>query len=39
MPAVAIPHPVGDPSLTKEKEDEKRLNIVDEAVNLLGKSF
>ena len=32
VPAVAIPHPLGDPTLSREQEKEKRLNIVEKAL-------
>jgi len=36
VPGVAIPHPVGDPSLSKEKEDELRSNLLNQALEQLS---
>jgi len=33
--AVAIPYPIGNPELSKEKEDELRVSIIDKAFELL----
>ncbi len=35
VPAVAIPHPLGNPSLTMEEEKEIRRGIVDKALKAL----
>ena len=35
VPAVAIPHPLGNPELPNDKERELRLNIVKKAVQAL----
>lgn len=35
VPAIAIPHPLGDPSLSKEDEYVLRKNIVKKALNAL----
>jgi len=35
VPGVAIPHPVGDPSLSNEKEDELRTSLLNEALEQL----
>jgi len=36
---VAIPHPIGNPELTKEKEDELRNRILNKALDLLRTDF
>lgn len=36
--AIAIPHPVGNPKLSSEKEHEVRKEIVESAMNLLTKA-
>ncbi len=35
VPAVAIPHPLGNPALSKEKEESLRREIVMKALNAL----
>ena len=35
VPAVAIPHPLGDPALTKEEEKALRRKIVEKALKAL----
>jgi glycine reductase len=35
VPAVAIPHPLGNPELPKDKERELRLNLVKKALRAL----
>lgn len=35
VPAVAIPHPLGNPELTKEQEKEVRMDIVKQALHAL----
>lgn len=35
VPAVAIPHPLGDPELTKEEEYNLRYNLVEKALRAL----
>ena len=35
LPAVAIPHPLGDPSLPEGEERELRLNLVKKALRAL----
>lgn len=35
VPAIAIPHPLGNPALTKEEEYEIRKGIVEKALNAL----
>ena len=35
VPAVAIPHPLGNPELPEEKERELRLNLVKKALRAL----
>ncbi|KYO64349.1 Glycine reductase complex component B subunit gamma [Thermovenabulum gondwanense] len=35
VPAVAIPHPLGNPALTKEQEKELRRKLVLKALNAL----
>jgi len=35
VPAIAIPHPLGDPKLSMEKEKEIRRTILDTALNAL----
>jgi glycine reductase complex component B subunit gamma len=35
VPAVAIPHPLGNPSLTMEEEYELRKKIVEKSLNAL----
>ena len=35
VPAVAIPHPLGDPNLAKGEERELRLNLVKKALSAL----
>jgi len=39
VPTVAIPHPVGNPALSKEEEAEARYNLVKKAVNALTAEF
>jgi hypothetical protein len=34
-PAQAIPYPTGNPELTPEKEEQRRMEIVTSALNLL----
>ena len=36
VPAIAIPHPLGNPALTKEEEYEIRKHIVEKALNALA---
>ena len=36
MGAVAIPYPVGNPELSKDKEDEVRSELLDQATTLLA---
>ena len=36
VPAVAIPHPLGDPSLSEVEEKKLRRKIVDKAIEALG---
>jgi len=36
VPAVAIPHPLGNPALTKEAEHKLRLNLVKKALTALS---
>jgi len=36
VPAIAIPHPLGDPKLSMEKEKEIRRAILDTALNALA---
>jgi len=36
VPAVAIPHPLGDPSLSEAEEKKLRRKIVDKAIEALG---
>lgn len=35
VPAIAIPHPLGNPQLTMEEEKEIRMNIVKKSLNAL----
>jgi len=35
VPAVAIPHPLGNPALSKDEERELRLNLVKKALRAL----
>ncbi len=35
VPAVAIPHPLGNPALPKDEERELRLNLVKKALRAL----
>lgn len=35
VPAVAIPHPLGNPALPKDEEKELRLNLVKKALRAL----
>ena len=35
IPAIAIPHPLGNPSLSKEEEYKLRTNLVDKALKAL----
>lgn len=35
VPAIAIPHPLGNPALSKEEEKEIRRGIVDKALKAL----
>lgn len=35
VPAIAIPHPLGNPALNKEEEKELRRKIVEKALNAL----
>jgi len=37
--AVAIPHPVGNPELPKEKEDELRARLLRQALDLLQTNY
>lgn len=37
--AVAIPHPVGDPTLPQEKEHELRINLVKKSLELLEADY
>ena len=36
VPAVAIPHPLGDPSLSEAEEKKLRRKIIDKAIEALG---
>ncbi|EGL38508.1 selenoprotein B, glycine/betaine/sarcosine/D-proline reductase domain protein [Parvimonas sp. oral taxon 110 str. F0139] len=36
VPAIAIPHPLGNPKLTAEEEYSLRMNIVKKALNALS---
>ena len=36
VPTVSIPHPLGDPTLTKEDEKELRLRLVKKALKALS---
>lgn len=36
VPAVAIPHPLGNPELSREEERELRLNLVKKALRALS---
>lgn len=36
VPAIAIPHPLGNPKLSKEEEYELRMNIVKKALKALS---
>ena len=35
VPAIAIPHPLGDPNLSEEEETKVRRRIVEKALNAL----
>ena len=35
VPAIAIPHPLGDPTLTPEAEKEMRRDLVEKALSAL----
>lgn len=35
IPAIAIPHPLGNPNLSKEEEYKLRTNLVDKALKAL----
>ncbi len=35
VPAIAIPHPLGDPSLNEEEEKEQRKKLVEKALKAL----
>jgi glycine reductase len=35
VPAIAIPHPLGDPNLSEEEETKVRTRIVDKALHAL----
>ncbi len=37
--AVAIPYPIGDPALPEDKEQEKRVKLVEKALDLLKKDY
>jgi len=37
--AVAIPYPVGNPELPKDKEDEVRLDLLHQAAKLLQTNY
>ena len=37
--AVAIPYPVGNPELPKDKEDEVRLDLLNQAAKLLQTTY
>lgn len=39
VPGIAIPHPVGDPSLSLVKEAEVRREIIEKALDLLQKAI
>ena len=37
VPTIAIPHPVGDPSLSEQEEHDLRKDLVDRALDSLSK--
>jgi hypothetical protein len=39
VPAIAIPHPVGAPDLPENKEEELRMRIIINALELLQSKF